>query len=614
MSSTKLNRRLTRWGSAALALSLAPACSYAPGTRASADAAQSVAWQSQTREVSKSEAAPAPEEAGPAQASTGAVSADDSAREKSKDFDAKADVARVSPKKVPTKPAPEPSVALPVTAEMHSEAEMAPSAGTPATPPPPAPAKRMAAGAMAVQMQPEPPSQGNSFTHHAANAFTETAKDRFSTFAVDVDTASYAVSRRYLNQGALPPHAAVRVEEFVNYFKYRYTPPEQGAFTVHLEGAPSPFNANRHFVRVGVQGKIVSRSQRKPAHLVFLVDTSGSMSQPDKLPLAKEAMKLAVKNLNENDTVALVTYAGSTRDVLSPTPATNLEAIYKAIDTLESGGGTAMGSGMQMAYKHAVKKASGNAVSRVVVLTDGDANIGPNVSADSMLNSIQGYVKEGVTLSTIGFGMGNYRDDLMEKLANKGNGNCFYIDSYKEAKKVFESQLTGTLEVIAKDVKLQVEFDPKVVNRYRLVGYENRDIADKDFRDDKVDAGEIGAGHSVTAVYEVELTGEKAPLGTVRIRAKAPNGTEAAEQAFPFEQKMMRATLDGASPDFRFAVAVAATADVLRGSPSAQGWNLATAQKLAEGAIDGQSDRGEFANLVARARGLLGNSMAREAR
>ncbi|MCY1080675.1 YfbK domain-containing protein [Archangium lansingense] len=609
MSSTKSNR-LTRWGSAALALSLVPACSYAPSTRGNAE----IAWQSQTREAPKEEVAPAPEEAGPEQAAVGAASADDSVREKSKASEARADVARASPKKPAT--APQPSHALPITAEMPSEPEMDHAAGAPATPPPPppAPVKRMIAGGMAVQTQPEPPSQGNSFTHHAANAFTETAKDRFSTFAVDVDTASYAVSRRYLNQGALPPHAAVRVEEFVNYFKYRYTPPEQGAFTVHLEGAPSPFNANRHFVRVGVQGKIVSRSQRKPAHLVFLVDTSGSMSQPDKLPLAKEAMKLAVKNLNENDTVALVTYAGSTRDVLSPTPATNLEAIYKAIDTLESGGGTAMGSGMQMAYKHAVKKASGNAVARVVVLTDGDANIGPNVSADAMLNSIQGYVKEGVTLSAIGFGMGNYRDDLMEKLANKGNGNCFYIDSYKEAKKVFETQLTGTLEVIAKDVKIQVEFDPKVVNRYRLVGYENRDIADKDFRDDKVDAGEIGAGHSVTAVYEVELTGEKAPLGTVRIRAKAPNGTEAAEQAFPFEQKMMRATLDGASPDFRFAVAVAATADVLRGSPSAQGWNLATAQKLAEGAIDGQTDREEFAKLVVRARGLLGNSMAREAR
>jgi Ca-activated chloride channel homolog len=615
MSSNKLNR-LTRWGSAALALSLVPGCSTSPGTRAS-----SIEWQSQKSEAPRDDAAapapPAPEEAGPAQAEADYAGVDLAAKE-AEAPEAKADVAMPSPKRAP----------MPVRAEAMAAAESRREAGrmkpsepmggvavAPATPPPPPPpAKPVPPMGTTAMQQPEPQSQGNSFTHHAANAFTETAKDRFSTFAVDVDTASYAVSRRYLNQGALPPHAAVRVEEFVNYFKYRYTPPEQGAFTVHLEGAPSPFNANRQFVRVGVQGKVVSRSQRKPAHLVFLVDTSGSMSQQDKLPLAKEAMKLAVKNLNENDTVAIVTYAGNTRDVLSPTPATDLERIYKAIDTLESGGGTAMGSGMQMAYKHAVKKASGNAVSRVVVLTDGDANIGPNVSADAMLNSIQGYVKEGVTLSAIGFGMGNYRDDLMEKLADKGNGNCFYIDSYKEAKKVFEAQLTGTLEVIAKDVKIQVEFDPKVVSRYRLVGYENRDIADKDFRDDKVDAGEIGAGHSVTAVYEVELTGEKAPLGTVRIRAKAPNGTEAAEQAFPFEQKMLRATLDAASPDFRFALAVAATADVLRGSPSAQGWNLATVQKLAEGAIDGQADREEFAKLVVRARGLLGSSMARDGR
>jgi Ca-activated chloride channel family protein len=502
--------------------------------------------------------------------------------------------------------------AAPKRAELISPTAEAPA--EPPPPPPPSPMKMKPTGSTTPTAQPEPVSPGNTFAQHAPNAFTETAEDRFSTFAVDVDTASYSVARRYLNQGALPPHAAVRVEELVNYFKYRYTPPEQGAFTVHLEGAPSPFNASRHFVRVGVQGKVVSRSQRKPAHLVFLVDTSGSMNQQDKLPLAKEAMKLAVKNLNENDTVALVTYAGGTRDVLGPTPATDLERIYKAIDALESGGGTAMGSGMELAYRHAVKKVSGNTVSRVIVLTDGDANIGPNVSADAMLASIQKYVAEGVTLSTIGFGMGNYRDDLMEKLANKGNGNCFYIDSYKEAKKVFETQLTGTLEVIAKDVKVQVEFDAKVVRRYRLVGYENRDIADRDFRDDKVDAGEIGAGHSVTALYEVELTGEKAPLGTVRIRAKAPNGTEAAEQAFPFEQRMVRASVDAASTDFRFALAVATTADVLRGSPSAQGWNLATAQKLAEGATEGNSDREEFVKLVARARGLLGNAVARDGR
>ncbi|MCY1047011.1 von Willebrand factor type A domain-containing protein [Corallococcus sp. bb12-1] len=449
---------------------------------------------------------------------------------------------------------------------------------------------------------------GNTFEVYKPNAFTETTKDALSTFAADVDTASYSMARRYLQNGQLPPTHAVRVEEFVNYFKYRYTPPEEGAFTVHLEGAPSPFNARRHFVRVGVQGKVVSRSQRKPAHLVFLVDTSGSMASSDKLPLALESIKIAVKNLNENDTVALVTYAGSTKDVLAPTPATDVKKIHAALDTLAAGGGTAMGSGMETAYKHAVKKASGSVVSRVVVLTDGDANIGPNLSAKDMLASVQKYVSEGVTLTTVGFGMGNYHDSLMEQLADKGNGNSFYVDSMKEARKVFETQLTGTLEVIAKDVKFQVEFNPKAVNRYRLMGYENRDIADKDFRDDKVDAGEIGAGHTVTALYEVELTGESQELATVRIRAKAPNGTEAKEQAFPLTNANMKASLEAASSDFRFAAAVAATADILRAAPAAEGWSLATAQKLAESAVGGDSDRTEFVKLIGQARALTSAS------
>ncbi|RKH61098.1 DUF3520 domain-containing protein [Corallococcus interemptor] len=450
---------------------------------------------------------------------------------------------------------------------------------------------------------------GNTFEVYKPNAFTETAKDNLSTFAADVDTASYSMARRYLQQGQLPPTHAVRVEEFVNYFKYRYTPPEEGAFTVHLEGAPSPFNARRQFVRVGVQGKVVSRSQRKPAHLVFLVDTSGSMASSDKLPLAIESIKVAVKNLNENDTVALVTYAGSTRDVLPPTPATDVKKIHAALDTLVAGGGTAMGSGMEAAYKHAVKKAAAGVVSRVVVLTDGDANIGPNLSPKAMLASVQKYVSEGVTLTTVGFGMGNYHDSLMEQLADKGNGNSFYVDSMKEARKVFETQLTGTLEVIAKDVKFQVEFNPKAVSRYRLMGYENRDIADKDFRDDKVDAGEIGAGHTVTALYEVELTGD-APqeLATVRIRAKAPNGTEAKEQAFPLTRANLKPSMDAASSDFRFAVSVAATADILRAAPAAEGWSLGTAQKLAEGAVGGDADRTEFVRLIGQARALMSAS------
>ncbi|WP_249347799.1 vWA domain-containing protein [Corallococcus exiguus] len=445
---------------------------------------------------------------------------------------------------------------------------------------------------------------GNVFETYKANAFTETAKDNLSTFAADVDTASYSMARRYLQQGQLPPTHAVRVEEFVNYFKYRYTPPDEGAFTVHLEGAPSPFNARRQFLRVGVQGKVVSRSQRKPAHLVFLVDTSGSMASSDKLPLAIESIKVAVKNLNENDTVALVTYAGSTRDVLAPTPATDVKKIHAALDTLVAGGGTAMGSGMETAYKHAVKKAAGGVVSRVVVLTDGDANIGPNLTPKAMLASIEKYVAEGVTLTTVGFGMGNYHDNLMEQLADKGNGNSFYVDSMKEARKVFETQLTGTLEVIAKDVKFQVEFNPKAVSRYRLMGYENRDIADKDFRDDKVDAGEIGAGHTVTALYEVELTGEAQDVATVRIRAKAPNGTEAKEQAFPLTRANLKPSMEAASSDFRFAVAVAATADILRAAPAAEGWSLATTQKLAEGAVAGDADRTEFVRLIGQARAL----------
>ena len=457
------------------------------------------------------------------------------------------------------------------------------------------------------------PTGGNTFEAHAPNAFTDAHEDALSTFAVDVDTASYSLARRYLNQGNLPPAEAVRVEEFVNYFKYRYTPPQQGAFTVHMEGAPSPFAQGRHFLRVGVQGKVISRSQRKPAHLVFLVDTSGSMRPQDRLPLAKEAMKLAVKNLNENDTVAIVTYSGGTREVLNPTPASDQERIYAAIESLQSGGGTAMGSGMDMAYRHAVKKAGGNVVSRVIVLTDGDTNIGPNLSAESMLESIGKYVAEGVTMTTVGFGMGNYRDDLMEKLADKGNGNCFYVDGWQEAKKVFETQLTGTLEVIAKDVKIQVEFNPDAVRRYRLVGYENRDVADRDFRNDKVDAGEIGAGHNVTALYEVELTGAQQQLATVRIRAKAPNGTEAAEQSFPFERGMMRSSLEAASTDFRFALAVGSSADILRHSPAAQSWSLVTARKLAEGATEGQPERTEFVKLITQAQALMGASASRGA-
>jgi Ca-activated chloride channel family protein len=442
---------------------------------------------------------------------------------------------------------------------------------------------------------------GSTHSTERPNPFTCVSEDHLSTFAVDVDTASYTLFRRYVAGGKPPPAESIRVEEWVNYFRYRYPSPTDGDFRVDLEGAPSPYTRGWHLVKVGLQGRTIAKSQRKPTHLVFLVDTSGSMNAEDKLPLAQKSMKLMVDGLNETDTVALVTYAGSVRDVLPPTPASERDTLFAAIDSLSARGGTAMGSGLELAYRHAARKAHPQSVSRVVVLTDGDTNIGPR-NPDALLESIQGYVQEGVTLSTIGFGMGNYRDDLMERLANKGNGNSFYIDSEREARRVFQERLAGTLEVIAQDVKVQVEFDPKAVRGYRLMGYENRAIADKDFRDDKVDAGEIGAGHTVTALYEVDLTGEGTHLATVRVRAKRPGGVEAAEQTFPLERASLHPTLREASANLRFAAAVAGTADILRGAAEAGDWSLATAEALAEESVDGQGDRAEFLGLLRQVR------------
>jgi Ca-activated chloride channel family protein len=611
MSSSTLHR-LSLWGSAFLAVSFLPSClSKAPSAEVAArsESVSTTAQRSAPVEAKPEMEAPADEGAVAGGVLGGVVAPEPPAPAPAKAF-------KPAPMDLPAQPMPVMATPPPSEPMLREQMATGRAKAKPATKNYEF-NKEQSQGPLVVDRRGDDAEassaveRGNTFEAHAPNAFTDASADAFSTFAVDVDTASYSLARRYLNQGNLPPAGAVRVEEFVNYFKYRYAPPQKGAFTVHLEGAPSPFAQGRHFLRVGVQGKVISRSQRKPAHLVFLVDTSGSMRPQDRLPLAKEAMKLAVKNLNENDTVAIVTYAGGSRDVLEPTPASDQERIHAAIESLQSGGGTAMGSGMDMAYRHAVKKAAGNVVSRVIVLTDGDTNIGPNLTAESMLESIGKYVAEGVTMTTVGFGMGNYRDDLMEKLADKGNGNCFYVDGWSEAKKVFETQLTGTLEVIAKDVKIQVEFNPEAVRRYRLVGYENRDVADRDFRNDKVDAGEIGAGHNVTALYEVELTGAQASLGTVRIRAKAPNGTEAAEQSFPFERSLLRSSLEAASNDFRFALAVGAAADILRQSPAAEGWSLVTARKLAEGATEGQADRNEFVKLVTQAQALMGASAAR---
>jgi Ca-activated chloride channel family protein len=467
-----------------------------------------------------------------------------------------------------------------------------------------------AGGPMAPAKRPAPDMGGDDgrgsedYAHYDVNKMTLSSEDHLSTFAVDVDTASYSIARRKILAGQKVPADAVRVEEFVNYFKYGYQGPGDGRpFAVHMEAAPSPYGSGRHLLRVAVQGKQVSKRERKKAHLVFLVDVSGSMSSSDKLPLAQRSLRILVDNLNEGDTVALVTYAGSTRVVLPPTGMDKKAEIYAAIDELSAGGSTAMGSGLELAYGIAVKQVAPDAETRVIVLSDGDANVG-HTTHEQILKTIQGHVKEGVTLSTIGFGMGNYKDTMMEQLANKGNGNNYYIDSLSQAKRVFQEQLGGTLEVIAQDVKIQVDFNPKAVKAYRLVGYENRDIADQDFRNDKVDAGEIGAGHAVTALYEVELAEKAEPtLATVRIRAKKPRGTEAAEYAYAFDASKLRTSFADASADFRWVAAVAGFAEILRKSPYADGWKIDTVLTIARGAAgSGNEEREEFINLVTRAK------------
>jgi Ca-activated chloride channel family protein len=465
--------------------------------------------------------------------------------------------------------------------------------------------------AIATDMQ-----SGESYTDWGKNPWVETSKDHLSTFAADVDTASYTIARRKLNEGTLPPKESVRVEEFMNYFSYSFAPPQAGSpFSVIMDAAPSPLATGNHILRVGVATKAKTQAERKPAHLVFLVDVSGSMSSADKIGLAQKSLRILTENLGPRDSVSLVTYAGSTRVVLEPTGMENRDKIFAAIDELTAGGSTAMASGLDLAYEQAMKGLLPGANSRVIVLSDGDANVGPQ-GHEAHLRIIADRAKKGVTLSTIGFGTGNYKDSEMEQLANKGNGNNYYIDSASAARKVFETQLGATLEVVAKDVKLQVDFDPAIVAKYRLIGYENRNIADNDFRRDAVDAGEIGAGHQVTAMYELELTpkglAQNSGFGVVRIRHKAPEGEAATENAFAMSTTAAT-SFDAAPADLRFAFAVAAFADVLRGADEAKGWSLDKIASVAKEASGESAERAELVGLVEKARALRGstNTVAR---
>jgi Ca-activated chloride channel family protein len=453
--------------------------------------------------------------------------------------------------------------------------------------------------------------RSESYVHYGINPMTLTTRDRLSTFSIDVDTASYSISRQKLRSGVLPPTASVRVEEFVNAQDYGYSPPTGDApFAVYLEAAPNPFLDGHHIMRIGVKGKVIDEDDRYPVHLTFLVDVSGSMSSADKLGLAKQSLHELVENLQPQDTVALATYAGRVARVLDPIFVTsgNARTIHRAIDNLSSGGGTGMSSGVDLAYEMASAGFVKGHENRVIVLSDGDANIGP-ASHSAILEQIRGYSERGITLSTIGLGMGNYKDVMMEQLANKGDGNYFYIDSMAEAQKVFGEDLSSTLMVIAKDVKIQVEFNPVAVMSYRLIGYENRDIADNDFRNDRVDAGEIGAGHSVTALYDVVLTGQStAELATVRLRNKTPGADSAAvEWTSRFPSELLHPEFSDARDDFRIAYGAATFAELLRGSPYGAEVTYSELYELvAEAHRSGSQEDTELLELIATAGGLSG--------
>ncbi len=446
------------------------------------------------------------------------------------------------------------------------------------------------------------------FQHYGVNPFIDTEDDNLSTFAIDVDTASYTVTRKFLDDGFLPDQNSVRVEEFVNYFDQGYPVPTEDAFAIHIDGSPSPFgNSNHWLVRVGLQGKELTEEQRQDATLVFTIDVSGSMAREDRLDLVKQSLRLLVDELGSNDKVAIVIYGDRGSVLLEATEARERGKILKAIDSLQPGGSTYVEDGLKLAYKLAVDEVEPNRITRVMVLSDGVGNVG-NTGHESILSQVQEYVDQGVTLTTVGFGMGNYNDILMEQLANDGDGAYYYVDTLSEAQRIFVDDLTGTLQVIARDAKVQVEFNPETVSRYRLLGYENRDVADEDFRDDEVDAGEIGAGHSVTALYELKLReGVEGKLGTVYMRYEDVGLTEVVEINREFQYEELETSFEEAPPTFQLSAVVAEFAEVLRGSYWAREGSLqavADHARRVQRLLADSTEVADFASLAIEAAGL----------
>ncbi len=455
---------------------------------------------------------------------------------------------------------------------------------------------------------PSPPSYDTTFfQNYGVNPFIDARADHLSTFAMDVDTASYSVARRFVQDGNRPDPDSVRVEEFVNYFDQEYPLPHKGAFAIHVDGARSPFSTDTWIARVGIQGRDVPDHRRKDATLVFVIDTSGSMSRENRLELVKRALRLLVRELRPSDQIGIVTYGNRGHAILNPTEAKHDDYILEVIDGLYPGGSTNAEEGLRLGYDMADRWLDPERITRVILLSDGVANVG-RTGPNAILNQVHKYVNEGVTLSTVGVGMGNYNDVLMEQLANDGDGNYIYIDNLTEAWKSFVDNLTSTLQVIARDAKIQVSFNPDVVHSYRLIGYENRDVADRDFRNDSVDAGEVGAGHSVTALYELRLH-ERAdgPVAKVHVRYEDPDSRGIFEVDRNFNISDLNEHFESASPRFQLAATVAQYAEVLRRSYWAQHTTLSDVRYHADrvsGILRDDPEVTEFARLVNMASGI----------
>jgi Ca-activated chloride channel family protein len=466
------------------------------------------------------------------------------------------------------------------------------------------------------------PLYRENYQHIESQNIYRVASDPVSTFSIDVDTGAYSNMRRWLNQGQLPPEDAVRVEEFINYFSYDYPLPEnkQVPFQVSTEIAPTPWNANTRLLRIGIQGYKVPKAQLPASNLVFLIDVSGSMSSSDKLPLLQQALTMLVGQLEARDSISMVVYAGASGVVLPPTHGNRKADILAALQQLRAGGSTNGAAGIRLAYQLAQQNFIPNGVNRVILATDGDFNVGL-ASTEELIDLIQRKRKAGIALTTLGFGSGNYNDHLLEQLADEGNGNYAYIDRLSEAQKVLTEELSATLLTIAKDVKIQIEFNPAQVSEYRLIGYENRMLNEEDFANDKVDAGEIGAGHRVTALYEISLTdsnGQRLPprryqsdtsgserstgsfnneLAHLRIRYKLPNESVSKLIQSPVMDSGINAR---GGNSFNFAAAVAAFGQKLRGGKYLEDFSYDDIAQLARTSRgnDPHGYRSEFMQLV----------------